>query len=108
MRFSSLAFKRSPRFLSGQTWAIKRARGVILRHPGRCLMHRIKYRGGFAMRKLLHRAFRPNLFFIASLLAIVASLAAQQPEEPQSDVPPHVDTIPATAQTTGPNQTPTG
>src|SRR5256884_9800970 len=101
MRFSSLAFKRSPRFLSGQTWAIKRARGVILRHPGRCLMHRIKYRGGFAMRKLLHRAFRPNLFFIASLLAIGASCAAQQPEGPQSDAPPPVAPKPVTAQTAG-------
>src|SRR5256886_16075015 len=101
MRFSSLAFKRSPRFLSGQTWAIKRARGVILRHPGRCLMHRIKYRGGFAMRKLLHRAFRPNLFFIASLLAIGASCAAQQPEGPQSDAPTPVAPKPVTAQTAG-------
>src|SRR5436309_7645384 len=101
MRFSSLTFKRSPRFLSGQTWATKRARGVILRHPGRCLMHRIKYRGGFAMRKLLHRAFRPNLFFIASLLTIGASCAAQQPEGPQSDAPPPVAPKPVTAQTAG-------
>jgi len=64
-------------------------------------MHRIKYRGGFAMRKLLHRAFRPNLFFIASLLAIGASCAAQQPEGPQSDAPPPVAPKPVTAQTAG-------
>src|SRR5437667_8994105 len=53
------------------------------------------------MRKLLHRAFRPNLFFIASLLAIGASCAAQQPEGPQSDAPPPVAPKPVTAQTAG-------
>jgi len=53
------------------------------------------------MRELLRRAFHPNLFFIASLLAMGASCAAQQPEGPQSDAPPPVAPKPAQEQASG-------
>src|SRR6266581_3727601 len=53
-------------------------------------MHRIKCFGGFAMRELLRRGSRQILFLMASILAIGASCAAQQPEGPQSDAPPPV------------------
>src|SRR6266705_1992994 len=53
------------------------------------------------MRELLRRGFRQNLFLIASLLAMGASCAAQQPEGPQSDAPPPVAPKPAQEQPPG-------
>src|SRR6266702_1402998 len=53
------------------------------------------------MRELLLRGFRQNLFLIASLLAMGASCAAQQPEGPQSDAPPPVAPKPAQEQPPG-------
>src|SRR5437899_308929 len=67
----------------------------------RCLMHRIKCFGGFAMRELLRRGFRQIPFLMASILAIGASCAAQQPEGPQSDAPPPVAPRPAQEQPPG-------
>jgi hypothetical protein len=51
------------------------------------------------MRDLLRRTFRPNLSFLASILVLGASCAAQQPEGPQSDAPPPVAPKPAPPQT---------
>ncbi len=51
------------------------------------------------MRELLRRTFRPNLFFLTSILVVGASCAAQQPEGPQSDAPPPVAPKPVPAQT---------
>ncbi len=64
-------------------------------------MHRIKCFGGFAMRELLRRGSRQILFLMASILAIGASCAAQQPEGPQSDAPPPVAPRPAQEQPPG-------
>ncbi len=53
------------------------------------------------MRELLRREFRQILFLVASILAIGASCAAQQPEGPQSDAPPPVAPRPAQEQPPG-------
>src|SRR5437879_3642834 len=47
------------------------------------------------MRERLRRGFRQNVLLIASILAIGASCAAQQPDGPQSDAPPAVAPKPA-------------
>ena len=56
------------------------------------------------MRELLRREFRQILFLVASILAIGASCAAQQPEGPQSDAPPPVAPRPAQGQPPGPGE----
>ncbi len=53
------------------------------------------------MRELLCQGFRQILFLMASILAIGASCAAQQPEGPQSDAPPPVAPRPAQEQPPG-------
>src|SRR3989475_1632170 len=50
------------------------------------------------MRELLRQGCRQILFLMASILAIGASCAAQQPEGPQNDAPPPVAPKPAAAQ----------
>src|SRR5712671_8248821 len=50
------------------------------------------------MRELLRQGFRQIPFLMASILAIGASCAAQQPEGPQSDAPPPVAPRPAQEQ----------
>jgi len=53
------------------------------------------------MKVQLRRWFRQNPLLIASMLAMVASCAAQQPDGPQSDAPPPVAPKPAQEQPRG-------
>ena len=53
------------------------------------------------MSERLRRGIRQNLILIASMLAVGASCAAQQPEGPQSDAPPAVAPKPAPAAQAG-------
>ncbi len=53
------------------------------------------------MRELLRRGSRQNLFLIASMLAMGASCAAQQPDGPQADAPLPVAPKPAVAPQAG-------
>src|SRR2546426_419858 len=78
----------------------KAGRG-ILRHPRSLLdaSHQVLRR--VAMRELLRQGCRQILFLMASILAIGASCAAQQPEGPQSDAPPPVAPKPAQEQPPG-------
>src|SRR5216683_4417425 len=78
----------------------KAGRG-ILRHPRSLLNASHQVLRGVAMRELLRRGFRQILFLMASILAIGASCAAQQPEGPQSDAPPPVAPRPAQEQPPG-------
>src|SRR5437660_2306243 len=103
MPFSSLSLKRSLGIPAGQTPPNRRADGVILRHPGSLVgaSHQVPRR--IAMRDLLRQGFRPNLF-LASILVVGASCAAQQPQGPQSDAPAPVAPKPAPAQAAGSNE----
>src|SRR5438309_1093843 len=53
------------------------------------------------MRELLRQEFRKTLLLVASMLAVGASLAAQQPEGPQTAAPSPVPPKPAPAQQIG-------
>src|SRR6266567_1398082 len=83
------------------SWPFPKAGRGILRHPRSLLdaSHQVLRR--VAMRELLRREFRQILFLVASILAIGASCAAQQPEGPQSDAPPPVAPRPAQEQPPG-------
>src|SRR5260370_11269825 len=82
-------------------WLFPKVGSDILRHPRSLLdaSHQVLRR--VAMRELLCQGFRQILFLMASILAIGASCAAQQPEGPQSDAPPPVAPRPAQEQPPG-------
>src|SRR6266849_846339 len=101
MRFSSLCFKRSPDPYRRQTPANRRAEMAILRHPGSSLAASQQALRRVDMSERLRRGIRQNLILIASMLAVGASCAAQQPEGPQSDAPPAVAPKPAPAAQAG-------
>src|SRR6266481_9063794 len=82
-------------------WPFPKAGRGILRHPRSLLDASHQVLRGVAMRELLRRGFRQILFLMASILAIGASCAAQQPEGPQSDAPPPVAPKPAQEQPPG-------
>src|SRR3989442_4746256 len=82
-------------------WPFPKAGRGILRHPRSLLDASHQVLRGVAMRELLRRGFRQILFLMASILAIGASCAAQQPEGPQSDAPPPVAPKPAEEQPLG-------
>src|SRR6266436_9911218 len=82
-------------------WPFPKAGRGILRHPRSLLNASHQVLRGVAMRELLRREFRQILFLMASILAIGASCAAQQPEGPQSDAPPPVAPKPAQEQPPG-------
>src|SRR6266446_1107375 len=82
-------------------WPFPKAGRGILRHPRSLLDASHQVLRGVAMRELLRRGFRQILFLMASILAIGASCAAQQPEGPQSDAPPPVAPRPAQEQPPG-------
>src|SRR6266478_5046203 len=82
-------------------WPFPEAGRGILRHPRSLLDASHQVLRGVAMRELLRRGFRQILFLMASILAIRASCAAQQPEGPRSDAPPPVAPRPAEEQPPG-------